>query len=225
MCLFCLIPYLSCITCLNSSSCLFNIDFELLNEMGKRRSLSNNDRNRALEMFQSCLSCRNVAGTFRVAPSTISRLFNSFNATNSVCGSTRFGYPRMTTQRQDNFIRNLSLRNRTLNVRTLTHELRIAAVVNIRDQKSVKALAGKMFNKRTQLYVINGNLNSQSYIDEILRPIAMPFLRRIWLRPIYQYDNNRSHRGRIVNDFVQQNNIVWMDWPANSPDLNPKEHI
>ena len=44
---------------------------------------------------------------------------------------------------------------------------------------SVKALAGKTFNKRTQLYVINGNLNSQSYIDEILRPIAMPFLRRI----------------------------------------------
>ena len=64
---------------------------------------------------------------------------------------------------------------------------------------------------RTQLYIINGNLNPQRYIDEILRPIVMPFLKRIGLRPILQDDNAWSHRGRIVIDFVQQNNIVRMD--------------
>ena len=102
--------------------------------MFRRRSLSNKVRNRALGMWQSGLACRNVACTFWGSPSTISRLFNRVNAANSMCGSTRSGYPRMTTQRQDSFIRNLSLRNRTLNVRTLTHELWIAAGVNIRDQ-------------------------------------------------------------------------------------------
>ena len=35
--------------------------------MGRRRSLSNNDRNRALGMLQSGLSCRYVAVTFGVA--------------------------------------------------------------------------------------------------------------------------------------------------------------
>ena len=65
------------------SSCLFNIDFELLNDMGRRRSLSNNDRNKALQMLHSGLSCRNIAGTYGVAPNTISRLFNRFNATHS----------------------------------------------------------------------------------------------------------------------------------------------
>jgi transposase len=53
----------------------------LLNDIGRRRSLSNNDINKALEMLQSGLSCRNVAGTFGIAPSTISRVFNRFNAT------------------------------------------------------------------------------------------------------------------------------------------------
>jgi len=90
---------------------------------------------------------------------------------------------------------------------------------------SVMVWAGITFNRRTKLYVINGNLNSHCYIDEILRPIVMSFLRRIGLRPIYQDDNARPHRGRMINDFVQQNNIVRMDWPANSPDLNPIEHI
>ena len=102
--------------------------------MGRRRSLSNNDRNRALGMLQSGLSCRNVAGTLAVAPSTIARLFNRFNATNSVCDSARSCRPRVTTPRKDNFRRTLSLRNRTLNARTLSHELRTAAGVNVSDQ-------------------------------------------------------------------------------------------
>ena len=71
---------------------------------------------------------------------------------------------------------------------------------------SVIVWEGITFNRRTQLYVINGNLNPQRYIDEILRPIVMPFLKRIGLRPIYQDDNARSHRARIVIAFVQQNN-------------------
>ena len=40
---------------------------------------------------------------------------------------------------------------------------------------SVIVLAGITFNRRTQLYVNNGNLNSQRYINEIFRPIVMPF--------------------------------------------------
>ena len=83
---------------------MFKFDFESLNEMGRRQFLSNNDRNGALGMLQSGSSCRNVAGTFGVAPSTISRLFNSFKATNSVFDSGWSGCRRVTTQRQDNFV-------------------------------------------------------------------------------------------------------------------------
>ena len=81
-----------------------------------------------------------------------------------------------------------------------------------------------MFNRLTHLCVINENLNSQRYSDETSRPIVMQFIRRIGPRPIYQDDKARPHRDRI-NDFVQQNSIVRIDWSANSPDLNPIEHI
>ena len=42
---------------------------------------------------------------------------------------------------------------------------------------------------------------------------------------MFQDDNARPHRGHIVNDFVRVNNINRMDWPANSPDLNPIENL
>ena len=89
--------------------------------MGRRRSLYKNDRNSALWILQSGLSCRNVAWTFEVDTITISMLFSRFNAANYMCDSARSGCTRVIAQRQDNFIITLSLRNRTRNARTLTH--------------------------------------------------------------------------------------------------------
>jgi hypothetical protein len=50
-------------------------------------------------------------------------------------------------------------------------------------------------------YIVNGNLNSQRYIDEILRPLVLSFLQQIGPNAVFQDDNARPHRGRIVNDF------------------------
>ena len=38
-------------------------------------------------------------------------------------------------------------------------------------------------------------------------------------------DNARLHRARVVEEYLQQETIVRMDWPACSPDLNPIEHV
>ena len=55
--------------------------------------------------------------------------------------------------------------------------------------------------------------------------MVLPFLRQIGQGAVFQDDKPRPHRGHIVNDFVQVNNIYSMDWPANSPDLNPIENL
>jgi hypothetical protein len=34
-------------------------------------------------------------------------------------------------------------------------------------------------------------------------------------------DNATPHHARIVNEYLQQETIERMDWPAKSPDLNP----
>ncbi|GFY10267.1 transposable element Tcb2 transposase [Trichonephila clavipes] len=38
-------------------------------------------------------------------------------------------------------------------------------------------------------------------------------------------DNARPHRANIVEECLQSEDIIRMDWPAYSPDLNPIEHV
>ena len=38
-------------------------------------------------------------------------------------------------------------------------------------------------------------------------------------------DNALLRRTRVVEEYLQQETIVRMDWPACSPDLNPIEHV
>ena len=73
------------------------------------------------------------------------------------------------------------------------------------------------------LVVINGNLTGQRYIDEVLRPVVVPFLRQHQCQ--FQDDNARPHRARIVQEFLRQNNVVRIEWPARSPDMSPIEHV
>ena len=39
--------------------------------------------------------------------------------------------------------------------------------------------AAVTMHKRTSFQFIVGNLNSQQYVDEVMRPIVLPFLRQI----------------------------------------------
>ena len=37
-------------------------------------------------------------------------------------------------------------------------------------------------------------------------------------------DNYRPHCAHLVNEFLHENNIARLEWPAYSPDMNPIEH-
>ena len=73
---------------------------------------------------------------------------------------------------------------------------------------------------RTQLVIINGNLNGQRYRDEILDPVAIPYIKGI--RGILQDDNARPHRARIIiTDYLQQRGVQRIEWPACTTDWVP----
>ena len=38
-------------------------------------------------------------------------------------------------------------------------------------------------------------------------------------------DKARPHRARVVTDYLDDESITTLPWPARSPDLNPTEHI
>lgn len=78
---------------------------------------------------------------------------------------------------------------------------------------------------KTQLVVFAGNVNAVTYRDNVLAPIVVPYMRRNLRRGTYQQDNARPHTARLTMDYLHNNGINVMDWPAMSADMSPIEHI
>lgn len=89
----------------------------------------------------------------------------------------------------------------------------------------VMVWAGISWNFRTELHFVRGTVNQFTYIDNILRPHVLPMRRRIGRNFVFMQDNATSHTARRVRQFFQAENITVLNHPANSPDLNPIEHI
>ena len=90
---------------------------------------------------------------------------------------------------------------------------------------SVMVWGGICQNRRTELKIIEGNLNAVRYRDEILSPVVLPFIRQRGFNDVFQQDNARCHVARICTDFLEENHIRVLPWPALSPDLSPIEHL
>ncbi|GFY28863.1 transposable element Tcb2 transposase [Trichonephila clavipes] len=79
---------------------------------------------------------------------------------------------------------------------------------------------------RTDLHIIRkGTLTGRRYADEILRPHVIPYAGAIRDSFVFQDDNSRPHRARLVENMLEAETIQRMEWLACSPDLNPIEHV
>lgn len=72
--------------------------------------------------------------------------------------------------------------------------------------------------------ILNGTLNGVRCRDEILGQIVCPYAGAVGDDFILMDDNAPPYRSRLVNDYLDHEGIVRMDWPACSPDVNPIEH-
>ena len=60
---------------------------------------------------------------------------------------------------------------------------------------------------------------------ETLRPLVRPYAGAVGPGFLLMQDNARPHVAGVCQQFLQEEGIDAMDWPARSPDLNPIEHI
>jgi transposase len=68
--------------------------------------------------------------------------------------------------------------------------------------------------------IFNWNLNADEY-EGILKAHLIDAYNNEY---IYQQDNHPVHNSKKIKKFLSDNNIIVLDWPANSPDLNPIEN-
>lgn len=68
---------------------------------------------------------------------------------------------------------------------------------------------------------INGIMDRHVYVD-ILKNNLLPYAaEHLPQNQILQADNDPKHTSRKAREFLQDNNMNVMTWPAQSPDLNP----
>lgn len=77
---------------------------------------------------------------------------------------------------------------------------------------------------RSPLIFIQGNLNANRYVTDVLGPVALPYLRGLD-NPIFQQDNARPHTARFTLAYLAQEHVNLLPWPARSPDISPIEHV
>lgn len=82
------------------------------------------------------------------------------------------------------------------------------------------------YDCKVDLITVRGNLNVQSYRQNIPEASIVPhFDNHLNTRPVFMDDNAKPHRARVVTDYLCDESIPTLPWPARSPDLNPIEHI
>ncbi|UYV68363.1 hypothetical protein LAZ67_5004075 [Cordylochernes scorpioides] len=89
-------------------------------------------------------------------------------------------------------------------------------------QRGIMVWGAIAYDSRSPLLRIQGTMTAQRFVDDVLRPVTLPYLQGV-PNALYQQDNARPHTARISQQALQD--VQMLPWPPYSPDLSPIEHV
>ena len=72
--------------------------------------------------------------------------------------------------------------------------------------------------------MIDGTLTAETYKD-ILEECLLPEISSCNVPMVFMQDNSPCHKAKSVLQFFDDHAITTLDWPPQSPDLNPIENL
>ncbi|UYV61769.1 hypothetical protein LAZ67_1006441 [Cordylochernes scorpioides] len=84
-------------------------------------------------------------------------------------------------------------------------------------QRGIMVWGAIAYDSRSPLLCIQGTMTAQRYVDDVLRPVTLPYLQGV-PNALYQQDNARPHTTRISQQALQD--VQMLPWPQYSPDLS-----
>ena len=79
---------------------------------------------------------------------------------------------------------------------------------------------------RGPLVTVKGNLNTTPYNYVLDNSVLPTFWQKFGEGPfLYQHDNSPMHKAKSIQKWFVEICVEELDWPAQSPDLNPIEHF
>ncbi|KAH0817434.1 hypothetical protein GEV33_005357 [Tenebrio molitor] len=96
-------------------------------------------------------------------------------------------------------------------------------------RRRVRRLRGERRNfafsiERPVARTVGGNLTAIRYAQEFLRPVVVPYFRRV-NNALFQQDNARPHIANVSIDFLDDSQVDLLPWSPRSRDLSPIEHV
>ena len=82
------------------------------------------------------------------------------------------------------------------------------------------------FKKKKNIPFCFINIMNRPFYVSILQNQLLPAARSMYRRNWHlQQDNDLKHMSHVAKDFIAKNSICTIDWPSNSPNLNPIENM